>query len=255
MQSPQWILGLSILLVNTALVVITSVTHFGTSPVAETPQAESGQQPLENAASGGSTGSPVGTGSQTGTGITAGSGHPNQDPPALNHSIEAARAPSEFPVARPDTDLAPSANSPNSQALLNLPIPEELPEAPSISEPQMDQLIEEMRSMFGENSNFTTLGNQAPPLAPVEGRKHVVDRKQIDAPNHHTDAPNHTAENYFDTLEQRMKTVRSLVASAQRLASEAAMRSRNGQSRQAAHLLKLATQLREMAAELLVGEL
>lgn len=136
------------------------------------------------------------------------------------------------------TNVLPIADNPSPESqLAEIPFPTTLPDVPSLADPdalKTDPIYQEFRSMFGSSDDDTLTDTLEPPL---------VRQQEV------------VSIQYFATLDQRLTTVRHLTLSAQSIAAEAASMSHRGETKKAGQLLKMATNLREMAAELLICEL
>lgn len=118
-----------------------------------------------------------------------------------------------------------------------IPIPESLPEIPSLADLeslQNDPGFQEFRRLFAkEEASWDTA---PPPL----GRRGASTTSR-------------TA--YYAALEQRLETVEKLCSAARSIAREAAIQSQRGSTDQSQELIHMTTQLRDIAAKLLVSEL
>lgn len=147
---------------------------------------------------------------------------------------------SEF-SAKASTSAATSSATSNPAVKANnpldhIPIPESLPEIPSLADPetlQSDPGFQEFSRLFSkvEESWEADYPSSARPLASVPSVA------------------------YFEALDGRLETVEQLCSAARQIAREAARHARGGRSKQSEAFVQMATQLRDMAAQLLVGEL
>lgn len=138
-------------------------------------------------------------------------------------------------------------NADNSAGQSDLPIPEALPEIPSLTDPERiktDPGFQEFRRMFEEEVESWGANRRVPPGDSLPDETLIPKPKQ---------ALQQSA--YFDALERRLETVEQLCIVARRVAAEAAQQARSGGSEQSHEMLQMTTQLREMAAKLLVTEL
>jgi len=162
------------------------------------------------------------------------------EPPADSSTVATAPlvADSQTPAAdnkAPQAPLPASATTaPNP--LDNIPIPDQMPEIPSLANPDIlkhDPGFQEFRRLFAlEEESW----DSAPPLLAVE--------------------PSASGSSqYFQSLDQRLETVEQLCSAARSLAHQAAQQADNGRRAQSQELIRMTTQLRDMAAKLLVMEL
>ena len=118
----------------------------------------------------------------------------------------------------------------------SIPIPESMPEIPSLPDAealQNDPGFQEFRRLFAAEEE--SWSNDPPPLA----------KRALHA----------RSSAYFATLDQRLETVEKICSAARSIASEAASQAQNGSHEKSDELVRLATQLRDIAAKLLVNEL
>ncbi len=135
----------------------------------------------------------------------------------------------------------------NSPIKPELPIPDTLPEVPSLSDPDSlkdDPGFQEFRRMFDQEVESWDSELPGSQMDSVPGA-------QLDSARPRTSQ----REAYFNALDRRLETVEQLCAVARRVAAEAAQQAKSGSSGHSHELLQMATQLREMAAKLLVTEL
>ena len=123
-----------------------------------------------------------------------------------------------------------------SSPLDRIPIPESLPEIPSLADPEAvknDPGFQEFSRLFSkvEESWEANYPTSAKP---------------------HSEAQS-TA--YFEALDGRLETAEQLCSAARHIASEAARYARSGRVKESDAHIQMATQLRDMAAQLLVSEL
>ncbi|MEZ6075686.1 MAG: hypothetical protein R3C56_08410 [Pirellulaceae bacterium] len=155
-------------------------------------------------------------------GASDGSQH-SSGPPTPNVSVEPAATTAGTPVE--------SANP-----LDRIPVPESLPEIPSLSDPEAlknDPGFQEFSRLFSK----------------------VEESWDVDYPT--SAKPQSIAQSaaYFEALDGRLETVEQLCSAARHIASEAARFSRSGRVKESEAHVQMATQLRDMAAHLLVSEL
>ncbi len=143
----------------------------------------------------------------------------NQEQPELPPSLSSG-------VSDLETDPLPS-----------LPSLEQLPEVPSLDNAEAlrkNPIFQEFRNLFSDQQGKDL------PLS-LDG---ISDRAGEEVQGQ--------GDEYFEALDARLATVGRLNASARSIAQEAARMSQHGRSARSTKLLQMATQLREMAAELLV---
>lgn len=201
MNSPRWFLiATSLLLLNMLAVVTTSYLRHAQ---ATEPPADSGAV------------------------ATAPRVADSQTPAVGNNALQA-------PPPASTTPPASSATAPNP--LDNIPIPDQMPEIPSLANPDIlkhDPGFQEFRRLFAlEEESW----DSAPPLLSA-------------------DPSASGSSQYFQSLDQRLQTVEQLCSAARSLAQQAAQQSSNGKTAQSQELIRMTTQLRDMAAKLLVMEL
>lgn len=150
---------------------------------------------------------------------------------------------SELDVVRPPALAGlngPTASDADPLAELD----SDLPAVPSLQDAHQlksDPVYQEIRKMFSEEGGEL----EAPPLAQAF--------PQLPTPS--AAVPTAPSKAYFRRLDQRLTTTTQLCSSAQALASEAEDYASQGNAEAAAELLIMATELREMAADLLVRPL
>lgn len=133
-----------------------------------------------------------------------------------------------------------STPAPPPATVSDLPLPETLPEVPSLADRQSlesDPIFQEFQNMFSGSPS---------------------DSLRLDSLNDAaltTSAGEAKSQEYFEMLDQRLSSATQMTEAARSLAQEAAARAASGQDDLAKRLLKLSTKLRELAAELLVCEL
>lgn len=148
--------------------------------------------------------------------------HAVADPP----SIESAKPP-ELTLDKPSPNDPPG--------LSEVPSLDELPisqKAPSVLR------LEDFERVFKQQSPTTDAL-----LAPLDDTK---DEANIDS--------QFIAQSYFESLRLRLQTANQLTEAASGLIEEAAMQAHRGEIGKSRELLGMATQLREMAAKLLVAK-
>ena len=149
---------------------------------------------------------------------------------------------SSAPVANGEASLAGSPAETASEAaastnpLDRIPIPESLPSIPSLADHESlkdDPSFQEFSRLFSkvEESWETDYPSSVRPPAKVQSAA------------------------YFEALDKRLYSAEQLCTVARSIAAEAARQALNGRTKQSEDLLQMATQLRDMAAKLLVVEL
>ncbi len=132
------------------------------------------------------------------------------------------------------SDLPKSAKEANP--LDAIPIPDSLPEIPSLADPESlknDPSFQEFRRLFAKEEESWSA---EPPL---------LESVSADPQN----------QAYFEALQQRLETVEQLCSAARNIAQEAALHARHSRQEKSQELVRLTTQLRDIAAKLLVSEL
>jgi hypothetical protein len=117
----------------------------------------------------------------------------------------------------------------------SLSAPTDLPEVPSLADPEMlenDPVFRELRQLFSEREDAYP-PNPFPRTAP----------------------PADQTKAYIEALDGRLRTVERLCVSARGIAADAAALSAQGKPQAGDELMEMAIQLRDMAAKLLVSEL
>ncbi len=135
------------------------------------------------------------------------------------------------PPASVSTSTAPPTNPVN-----NIPVPDGLPVIPSLASPaelQDDPGFQEFSRLFSKVEESW------------EGTIPAAASSRVKA---------ESAE-YFIALDQRLLTAQQLCESARAIAADAARMASQGRQSESESLLKMAIQLRDMAAKLLVSEL
>ena len=136
---------------------------------------------------------------------------------------------------RARADDAPPASR-TANPVDDIPLPDPLPEIPSLGSSenlQDDPAFQEFRRLFeAEEQSW----NAPPPRA-------------SNAP------PGPRTAEYFSALDERLAAVEQLCAATRSIAQQAARRADQGATQQSDELLRMATQLRDIAAKLLVSEL
>ncbi len=158
--------------------------------------------------------------------------------PAADASVDTTArdvAPIVTPPVTPAVTTAGSSVDSGSP-LDRIPIPESLPEVPSLADPETlrnDPGFQEFSRLFSK----------------------VEESWEADYPT--SVKPKSIAQSaaYFEALDGRLKTVAQLCSAARHIASEAARFSRSGRVKESEALVQMATQLRDLAAQLLVSEL
>lgn len=139
-------------------------------------------------------------------------------------ATEAEKNPDQQKNAKPDSPLDA------------IPIPDSLPEIPSLADPESlkdDPSFQEFRRLFAKEEE--SWGAEPPLLESL------------------STAPQNQA--YFEALHQRLETVEQLCSATRNIAQEAALHARNNRQDKSQELVRLTTQLRDIAAKLLVSEL
>lgn len=170
--------------------------------------------------------------------------HAGADEPAAKKTqAEAAQSPQAI-VALPDSGVSVAgatvggtAEQSVSDSPVNaIPIPESMPEIPSLPDAealQNDPGFQEFRRLFAAEEESWSA---APPF---------LNKRSLQA----------RSSAYFTTLDQRLKTVEKLCSAARSIASDAAIQAQRGSTDQSDELLRMATQLRDIAAKLLISEM
>jgi hypothetical protein len=151
-------------------------------------------------------------------------------------NLATARAAADLKVTLPLSDSQPDESTRQShRSLPEIPSLDELPPANASTGPHIIG-IEDFKRVFAEQ----TQGPELPlPLTDV-----------LNSPAKTGSDP--MSHEYFEALKLRLKSVESLNRAAQSLVAEATILFQRGEVRQAQDLLGTATQLRELAAKLLV---
>lgn len=124
----------------------------------------------------------------------------------------------------------------SANPLDRIPIPESLPQIPSLDDPEAlknDPGFQEFSRLFSK----------------------VEESWEADYPTSAKSKPIAQSTAYFEALDGRLETVEQLCSAARHIASEAARHARSGRVKESESLVQMATQLRDMAAQLLVSEL
>lgn len=135
-----------------------------------------------------------------------------------------------------DKNMDDPKAAPSASPLDAIPIPDALPVIPSLADPESlknDPGFQEFRRLFAKEEESWS---EEPPLL----RSHSSDT--------HNQA-------YFETLHQRLETVEQLCSAARNITREAALHARSSQQEKSQEFVRMTTQLREIAAKLLVSEL
>ncbi len=131
-----------------------------------------------------------------------------------------------------------------TKSLDQLAVPADLPEVPSLADAEAlnrDPIFQEFRKFFsGESETLNT----APPLG----------RSSLPTSSNGISQGNENAA-YLTALEQRFENAEQLCSAARGITREAARLALSGKSEPSRELVKMATQLRDVAAKLLVSEL
>ncbi len=158
-----------------------------------------------------------------------GSKHPSQS--------LASSAPTTNLATHPVADQKPEPTSvPSASPLDRIPVPEALPEIPSLADPEAvknDPGFQEFSRMFSK----------------------VEESWEADYPTSASPQPLTQSGAYFEALDGRLETVEQLCSAARHIAGEAGRFARSGRVKESQSLVQMATQLRDMAAQLLVSEL
>ncbi len=142
---------------------------------------------------------------------------------------------------RPSTaaDEAKVTSPSAAEALLeSIPVPEDLPAVPSLQPPDNDPQFEKFRELAAEQ--FPEMFSQSDLPAELPARRPTASE---------------LSTNFYPLLEQRLTTTAQLTAATVHLAQEARRHAQNGDLDRAHRFLQRITQLRELAAELLIEEL
>lgn len=135
-----------------------------------------------------------------------------------------------------DKTLDDSKATSSASPLDAIPIPDSLPVIPSLADPESlknDPGFQEFRRLFAKEEE--SWGEEPPLLrSPPTGT--------------HNQA-------YFEALHQRLETVEQLCSAARNITQEAALHTRGSRQEKSQELIRMTTQLREIAAKLLVSEL
>lgn len=118
----------------------------------------------------------------------------------------------------------------------SIPVPDAMPEIPSLPDAealQNDPGFQEFRRLFAAEEE--SWSSEPPPL----GKRHLQVRSAV----------------YFASLDQRLATVEKICSATRSIAREAASHAQNGSTEKSDELVRMATQLRDIAAKLLVSEL
>lgn len=215
MSTPKWFQIACGLLLLNVAIVVSSITW----------RLAVADEPAESATEGRST-----------------SGVPSDDAPATVEDDPANLPPSsesnlpltDNPFPGVDSTIAEPLD--DRLSLDNLPLPDELPAVPSLGDPsalEKDPVFQELRNLFSDAGEPTN------------------DQSQLFEDNLQSDA----TDDYFKILDSRLESAVRLCNSARAIAAEAESLSRRGDNQGAEQLLRLATQLRDIAAQLLVRKL
>ncbi len=164
--------------------------------------------------------------------------HLSADEPATAAEVVAEKSePSAVPRSSPSlqSSAAEAAESTHGASAVDLPLPEGLPAVPSLQDADKlkdDPGFQEFRRLFAQEE---------------ESWQSELPRSQLPEVAQ--------GQAYFSALDERLGTVEQICIVARRVAAEAARHAQNGHGHQSDSLLEMATQLRDMAAKLLVAEL
>ncbi len=139
-------------------------------------------------------------------------------------AVEAAKRADQVESAQPANPLD------------SIPIPDAMPEIPSLADPESlkdDPGFQEFRRLFAKEEE--SWDSEPPRL-----------RKEQSGPQ---------SAAYFEALDKRLETAGKICSAARNIASEAARQARAGSREQSEELIRMATQLRDIAAKLLVSEM
>lgn len=117
-----------------------------------------------------------------------------------------------------------------------IPVPDAMPEIPSLPDAealQNDPGFQEFRRLFAAEEE--SWSSEPPPL----GKRPAQVRSAA----------------YFASLDQRLETVEKICSATRSIAQEAASQAQSGSTEKSDELVRMATQLRDIAAKLLVSEL
>lgn len=148
----------------------------------------------------------------------------------------ASAASSSTDAAVQATGQAPVSPAASSNPLDRIPIPDSLPSIPSLGDHESlkdDPSFQEFSRLFSK----------------------VEESWEKDYPASVRPSAKVQSAAYFETLDQRLHSTEQLCTVARSIAAEAARQARSGRTKQSEELLQMATQLRDMAAKLLVVEL
>lgn len=152
------------------------------------------------------------------------------------------------------TQLAPNTTPPTAVADRSSSVELSVPSVPSLeevpaevpAEVKNDPVYQELKKMFSESGgSFET-----PPLieSPETSLPPMPSHPKVSSKAVPTAA-------YFQRLDRRLQSATQLCETARSIAAEAAQSAQEGDSQGAAELLQMATQLREMAADLISRQL
>ncbi|MEO8269208.1 MAG: hypothetical protein ABI557_05780 [Aureliella sp.] len=154
--------------------------------------------------------------------------------PASEDSIETAARALTPPVTPAVTTAGTNVESANP--LDRIPVPESLPEIPSLDDAEAlknDPGFQEFSRLFSK----------------------VEESWEADYPTSAKTKSIAQSAAYFEALDGRLETVEQLCSAARHIAGEAARYAGSGRAKESEAFVQMATQLRDMAAQLLVSEL
>ncbi len=149
----------------------------------------------------------------------------------------------ELPVV---PSLQTPSDSPNLPALP--PVSRQVADAESLAQ---DPVFQEIKKMFQSSE----VSEQSPPMLELPGSPNEILESGLGSSELASERSGTPSEAFFDRLDTRMDTVTALCQAAQSLHHEAAMAARERNIEESRELLSKATQLRAMAADLLIRRL
>lgn len=151
-------------------------------------------------------------------------------------------APIEQEIPSNRTAEAPNLSTDSEVALPTIPSLEEVP-----ADIKSDPVYQEIKKMFSDSGgSFET-----PPLAETYDNSAADRAGSSDSYSLEQTQASVPSEAYFSQLDRRLKSATQLCETARGVAAEAATAARTGDTVNAKELLQMATQLREMAANLI----
>lgn len=155
-----------------------------------------------------------------------------------NPASEPASGPPRGTLRKPIGEPVDAANQApvGDHPLDHIPVPDSLPTIPSLADPDSlkdDPGFQEFSRLFSK----------------------VEESWEIDYPASVKPRTEVQSAAYFESLDKRLQSAEQLCVVARSIAAEAAEQALSGHTKQSEELLQMATQLRDMAAKLLVAEL